>query len=69
MKVKTGAGTCYDSGNIIKNAPILDTVGLLAMGHDPDGIIARISWLTGRGQQSDSYIAGSNHAMTLARMH
>ena len=31
-------------------------------------IIARISWLTGRGQQSDSYIAGSNHAMTLARM-
>ena len=23
----------------------------------------------GRGQQSDSYIAGSNHAMTLARMH
>ena len=32
-------------------------------------IIVRISWLTGRGQQSDSYIAGSNHAMTLARMH
>ena len=31
-------------------------------------IIVRISWLTGRGQQSDSYIAGSNHAMTLARM-
>ena len=31
-------------------------------------IIAWISWLTGRGQQSDSYIAGSNHAMTLARM-
>eukprot|EP01046_Picozoa_sp_COSAG06_P079619 COSAG06_NODE_27029_length_602_cov_6.664016_1_plen_64_part_10 len=27
------------------------------------------AWLTGRGQQSDSYIAGSNHAMTLARMH
>ena len=26
-------------------------------------IIARISWLTGRGQQSDSYIAGSNHAI------
>ena len=28
-------------------------------------IIARISWLTGRGQQSDSYIAGSNHAIGL----